>query len=134
MNIGQAARASGLSAKTIRYYEDIELISPAHRSDNGYRHYDEQSLDELRFVHRAREVGFSVDECRTLVQLQRDPRRRSAHVKSLVLEKCEQLEKRIEQLRSMQAMLNSLASQCSGDEGPECAILDELGRENRNGK
>lgn len=129
MNIGQAAAASGLSSKTIRYYEDIDLITPARRSENGYRHYDGKALEELRFVHRAREVGFSVEECRQLVQLHRDPRRHSAHVKELVLEKCSQLEQRIEQLHSMNRTLQQLASQCSGDEGPECAILDELGRE-----
>jgi Cu(I)-responsive transcriptional regulator len=129
MNIGQAAAASGLSAKTIRYYEDIELIAAAQRGENGYRHYNQKAVDELRFVHRARQVGFTVEECRQLVQLHRDPQRRSAHVKDLVLEKCDQLEQRIVQLHSMKDMLMQLAGQCSGDEGPECAILDELGRE-----
>ena len=129
MNISEAARGSGLSAKTIRYYEQIELIAPAHRAGNGYRRYDEQSLAELRFVHRAREVGFSVEECRQLLQIHRDPGRQSAHVKALVLEKCDHIEARIEQLRSMSDTLQTLASQCSGDEGPECAILEELERD-----
>ena len=133
MNISQAARATGLSAKTIRYYEEIDLISPAERRANGYRFYDEAALDELRFVHRAREVGFSVEECRQLVDLYRDPGRHSAHVKGLVLEKCDQLEDKIRQLHSMQSMLRELAGRCSGDEGPECAILDELGREVADG-
>jgi Cu(I)-responsive transcriptional regulator len=126
MNISEAARGSGLSAKTIRYYEQIELIAPAQRAGNGYRHYDDKSLAELRFIHRAREVGFSVEECRQLLQIHRDPERQSAHVKALVLEKCEHIEARIEQLRSMNHTLQTLASQCSGDEGPECAILEEL--------
>ena len=123
-----AARQSGLSSKTIRYYEQVELISPARRSANGYRDYDESAVAELRFIHRAREVGFSVEEVRQLLQIQRDPARRSAHVKALVLEKCAQMEERISRLRSMQDTLMGLAGQCSGDEGPDCAILDELGR------
>ena len=105
-----------------------DTVAPAHRAGNGYRHYDDKSLAELRFIHRAREVGFSVDECRQLLQIHRNPRRQSAHVKALVLEKCEHIEARIEQLRSMNETLQTLASQCSGDEGPECAILEELER------
>jgi Cu(I)-responsive transcriptional regulator len=129
MNISEAARNSGLSAKTIRYYEQIELIDPPRRHANGYRDYDEKALAELRFVHRARDVGFSVEECRQLIAIYRDPARQSAHVKSLVLEKCEQIDRRIAQLRSMNHMLQALARQCSGDEGPDCAILEELVRE-----
>ena len=128
MNISQAARASGLSAKTIRYYEDIGLTSTAARGDNGYRSYNERALGELRFVHRAREVGFSVEECRELVELYCNQHRRSEHVLELVLEKCEDIEQRMAQLLSMQKVLKGLAQRCNGDEGPECAILDELGR------
>jgi MerR family copper efflux transcriptional regulator len=128
MNISAAADASGLSSKTIRYYEDIELIPPASRADNGYRYYDEAAVEQLRFVHQARLVGFSVAECRQLLELHNNSRRHSAHVKSLVLEKCDQLEQRITELLRMQAMLRDLASRCSGNEGPDCAILDELGR------
>jgi Cu(I)-responsive transcriptional regulator len=134
MNISQAARQSGLSAKTIRYYEQVQLIAPASRAANGYRDYDEAAVAELRFIHRAREVGFSLEECRQLLQIQRDPARQSAHVKSLVLEKCDEIELRVERLRSMQTTLASLANQCSGDEGPDCAILDELGREESGAK
>ncbi|MCX2981785.1 Cu(I)-responsive transcriptional regulator [Halieaceae bacterium IMCC14734] len=128
MNISAAAAASGLSSKTIRYYEDIELIPPASRADNGYRYYDVSAVEQLRFVHQARLVGFSVAECRQLLELQSNSQRHSAHVKSLVLEKCDQLEQRIEELLQMQSMLRDLASRCSGNEGPDCAILDELGR------
>jgi Cu(I)-responsive transcriptional regulator len=127
MNISQAARESGLTPKTIRYYEQIELVAPPPRASNGYREYDPATVAELRFLHRARDVGFSVEECRTLLDIQRNPRRQAAHVKTLVLEKCGQIEQRIMRLRSMQATLESLAGACSGDEGPECAILDELG-------
>jgi MerR family copper efflux transcriptional regulator len=129
MNIGEAAQASGLTAKTIRYYEQIELVSVPARNLNGYRLYDEGAVEELRFVHRARDVGFSVEECRQLVQLHANPQRHSAHVKSLVLEKCAEVERRIQQLQSMNLMLLALADRCSGNEGPDCAILSELGRE-----
>ena len=129
MNISAAAKASGLSSKTIRYYEDIALIQAPARGANGYRHYDEGAVDELRFVHRSREVGFSVEECRQLLELYSNSGRHSAHVKDLVLEKCEQIEQRIVDLRNMNTLLRDLAGQCSGDEGPDCAILDELGRE-----
>jgi MerR family copper efflux transcriptional regulator len=128
MNISDAASRSGLSAKTIRYYEQIQLIAPAQRDSNSYRIYSDSSLSELRFVRRARDVGFSVDECRALLSIYRDPQRHSAHVRGLVLEKCTQIDNRIDELRTMREMLLGLASQCNGDEGPECAILEELGR------
>ena len=127
------SRESGLSARTIRYYEQVALIGPPARGGNGYRHYDSASVAELRFIHRARDVGFSLEECRQLLQIQRDPTRHSAHVKALVLEKCGEIEQRIRRLRSMQATLSGLAEQCSGDEGPDCAILDELGRAGSDG-
>ena len=95
MNISEAARRSGLTSKAIRYYEDIGLIAPARRGDNGYRQYETAAVDELHFLARAREVGFDLDECRQL-------------------------------LRAMQAVLTAMASRCHGDEGPECAILDDL--------
>ena len=126
MNISDAARRSGLSTKTIRYYEQIELIAPVRRAANGYRDYDQATLTELRFVHRAREVGFSVEEARSLLQIYRDPGRQSLHVKNLVVEKCAEMEARIDKLRAMQEVLTLLARRCSGDEGPECAILDQL--------
>ena len=129
MNISAAARASGLSSKTIRYYEEIALIPAAARADNGYRYYDDKAVEALRFVHHARQVGFGVAECRQLLQLYSDSSRHSAHAKQLVLEKCQQIEGRIKELRKMNRLLRDLAQQCSGDEGPDCAILDELGRE-----
>lgn len=126
MNISEAAKRSGLSAKTIRYYEDIGLIAPAARSDNGYRQYDGKSVEELQFLSRAREVGFDLDECRQLLELQRDRSRQSRHARELVLEKSAQLEQRIEQLKAMQGVLKEMASRCKGDEGPDCAILEDL--------
>jgi Cu(I)-responsive transcriptional regulator len=126
MNISEAARRSGLSAKTIRYYEDIELIAPASRGDNGYRQYDAGALGELQFLARAREVGFDLDECRQLLELLRNRNRQSRHARDLVLEKTGQLQQKIDQLHHMQQVLRGMAARCNGDEGPECAILDDL--------
>jgi MerR family copper efflux transcriptional regulator len=126
MNISEAARRSGLSAKTIRYYEQIALLTPATRGGNGYRQYDSKAVEELHFLARAREVGFDLGECRQLLDLQRDRYRHSRHARELVLEKSQQLQRRIEQLQAMQVVLQDLASRCKGDEGPDCAILEDL--------
>jgi len=126
MNISEAARRSGLSAKTIRYYEDIKLIRPAARGDNGYRQYDAAAVEELHFLARARDVGFDLQECRQLLELQRDHARHSRHARELVLEKSRQLQARIDRLLAMQEVLQTMASRCRGDEGPECAILEDL--------
>ena len=128
MNIGDVARQSGVPPKTIRYYEDIALVPAPARAPNGYRVYDDKAVAGLRFVHHARQVGFSVEECRQLLELYNDTARHSAHVKELVLEKCGAIEQRIDELISMRDLLTGLAARCSGDEGPDCAILDELGR------
>ncbi len=126
MNISEAARQSGLSAKTIRYYEEIGLITPAARGENGYRQYDTGGLEQLKFLARAREVGFDLDECRQLLELHRDASRQSRHARGLVLEKSQQLQQRIERLLAMQRVLEDMAGRCRGDEGPECAILEDL--------
>ena len=126
MNISQAAQQSGLSAKTIRYYEEIQLIAPAARGENGYRQYDGKALEELRFLSRARDVGFDLEESRQLLELQRNSARQSRHARDLVMEKSQKLQSRIEQLVAMQRELLELASRCKGDEGPDCAILEGL--------
>ena len=126
MNISEAARRSGLSAKTIRYYEEVGLIAPASRSENGYRQYDSGRLEELKFLARAREVGFDLEECRQLLELHRDHSRQSRHARQLVMEKSQQLQERIEQLMAMQRVLMDMAERCRCDEGPECAILEDL--------
>jgi MerR family transcriptional regulator, copper efflux regulator len=126
MNISEAARRSGLSSKTIRYYEDIGLIAPARRGDNGYRQYESHAVEELKFLFRAREVGFDLEESRQLLELHRDSGRQSRHARALVLEKSGQLQQRIDSLLAMQQVLQEMASRCHGDEGPECAILDGL--------
>ena len=126
MNISQAASQSGLSAKTIRYYEDIGLIAPAARGPNGYRQYNKGAVEELRFLARSRGVGFDLEESRQLLELQRDSSRQSRHARDLVMEKSQKLQSRIEQLVAMQRELLALASRCKGDEGPDCAILQDL--------
>ena len=126
MNISKVAKATGLTAKTIRYYESIGLITAPVRSDNGYRSYTERALRELRFVKRARETGFNLEECQELLALYRDEHRSSAQVKKLAQEKIVDLRTRISGLQAMLASLEGLVCCCHGDENPECPILDEL--------
>ncbi|SDZ88150.1 MerR family transcriptional regulator [Microbulbifer marinus] len=125
MNISQAAQRSGLTAKALRYYESIDLLAPG-RADNGYRDYSERDLETLRFIQRARATGFSIDEVRDLLELHRDPGRRSHDAKRLVEEKLRRVEEQLRNLREMRTSLRGLADSCAGDESPECAILDNL--------
>lgn len=127
MNIGQAAEASGVSAKMIRYYEQIGLIEPPARSQSGYRVYAEPNVHTLRFVRRARSLGFSVDETGALLALWRDRSRASADVKSLALKHVAELEEKAAALQAMAATLRHLASNCHGDQRPDCPILDKIG-------
>lgn len=126
MNISEAARRSGLSSKTIRYYEEIGLIEPASRAANGYRQYNRAQVEEMQFLARARNVGFDLEECRQLLTLHRDSGRQSRHARALVLEKSADLQQRIDELLAMKSTLEEMAQRCHGDEGPECAILDDL--------
>lgn len=126
MNIGRAAAASGVPAKTIRYYEEIGLIAPPARTAAGYRDYDEAGVHTLRFVARARELGFSIEECRTLLALWRDRTRASADVKRLALDHVAAIERRIGALEAMRATLVDLTDKCQGDDRPECPILRDL--------
>ncbi len=133
MNISAASELSGLSAKTIRYYEKIDLITPVKRAANGYRDYSADDLDELKFVHRARQTGFSIDECRDLLSLYKNPSRHSKDVKTLVMEKADQVAEQIETLKQMHAHLIEMAEACRSDEQPECAIINELSDADRSG-
>ena len=126
MNISKVAKATGLTAKTIRYYESIGLITAPVRSDNGYRSYSDGALRELRFVKRARETGFNLGECQELLALYRDEHRTSAQVKKLAQEKIVDLRARIAGLQAMLVALEEVVSCCHGDASPECPILDEL--------
>ncbi len=127
MNIGLAAKQSGISAKMIRYYESIGLIGPAVRTDSGYRVYSDQDLHTLRFVRRARDLGFSVEQMNELLALWKDRSRASADVKRIALEHVGELERKAEALREMAATLKHLAQHCHGDERPDCPILENLG-------
>ena len=126
MNIGEAARASGMSAKMIRYYESIGVIGPADRSGAGYRVYDARDVHLLRFVKRARSLGFPVERVNRLVALWRDHGRASAEVKRIALAQIGELEQRIAELETMKRTLEHLAAHCHGDQRPDCPILDDL--------
>ena len=126
MNIGEAAQASGVSAKMIRYYESIDLIPPASRSDAGYRHYTPSEVQTLRFIHRARDLGFAIDAIRRLLALWRDRARSSAEVKQVALDHVAELKHKIVELQQMVGTLEHLAHHCHGDDRPECPIIDEL--------
>lgn len=125
MNIGTAADQSGLPAKTIRYYEDIGLLK-ADRAANGYRDYSKDDVHRLRFVQRARSLGFSVEECRQLLSLYSDRQRASADVKAIATEKLGEIERKIVELSELRDMLGHLVNNCHGDARPECPIIDGL--------
>ena len=129
MNISEAARQSGLTAKTIRYYESVGLIQPPPREDNGYRNYRAKDVNLMRFLCHSRQVGFSLVECKQLLELYLNPERQSVHVKSLVVEKVKEIEVKVANLRAMQKTLRELAERCAGDEGPDCAIIETLAGE-----
>ena len=126
MNIGQASRASGVSQRMLRHYEKIGLIPPAARRDSGYRDYDQRDLHTLRFIGRARDMGFSIEEIRTLLALWHDRERSSAEVKQLALSRAAELRERIAILEDMRRTLDHLAKSCHGDDRPDCPILDDL--------
>ncbi|WP_349615896.1 Cu(I)-responsive transcriptional regulator [Azotobacter salinestris] len=126
MNIGQAAKRSGLSAKMIRHYEAIGLIAPAGRGDNGYRRYSEADLQRLVFIRRSRDLGFSLAEVGRLLGLWENRQRTSAEVKALACAHIETLERKIDELASLRDTLRELVDHCRGDERPDCPILREL--------
>ena len=126
MNIGNVARESGVPAKTIRYYESIGLIPEARRFENGYRHYGNTDVEVLRFIQRARRLGFSVNDVADLLALWRDKDRASADVKALAQRHVEEMERRIAELDALRRTLVDLAEHCHGDDRPECPILEDL--------
>lgn len=130
MNIGQAATASGISAKMIRHYESIHLIKPSTRTDAGYRTYTDSDLHALRFIKRGRSLGFSLDQIRDLLSLWNDSHRASADVKAIALTHVADLEKRITELSEMRDTLHDLALSCSGDARADCPILRGLAQDN----
>ena len=125
MKISEASERSGLPAKTIRYYEDIGLVRPVRR-ENGYREYSEREVHKLRFLHRARGLGFTVEQCRMLLSLYEDPSRSSADVRRLAKIHLEEIEQKIRELTDMRDTLSHLIEACHGDHRPDCPILDDL--------
>ncbi|CAA7616895.1 Cu(I)-responsive transcriptional regulator [Magnetospirillum sp. SS-4] len=131
MNIGEAARRSGVSAKTIRYYESIGLIPAAGRTNAGYRAYTANEVETLRFVQRARSLGFSVDDVAGLLGLWRDRSRASADVKAIALNHVAAIERKIAELDSIRRTLIDLTNRCCGDDHPDCPILETLAQTDR---
>jgi Cu(I)-responsive transcriptional regulator len=126
MNIGQAAKASGVSAKMIRYYESTGLIRPPDRSEAGYRHFSGADVHALRFVRRARDLGFTAEQIAELLALWQDRSRKSGDVKKVAMGHVVALKRKIEELEGMAATLTKLAGCCHGDERPNCPILEDL--------
>lgn len=125
MNISRASEFSSLSSKTIRYYEDIDLIAPA-RAKNGYRDYSNSDIHILKFLQRSRSLGFTIDECRLLLSLYQDEQRASGDVKALAVEKIDQIDLKIIELQSLKTTLSSIVRNCHGDDKPDCPIIDDL--------
>lgn len=126
MNIGQASTAAAVSAKMIRHYEALGLLPKVPRSESGYRQYDDASVHTLRFIRRARDLGFSIKEIEALLALWRNRRRASGDVKRIALAHAADLQRRIDAMQAMQRTLSHLAHCCHGDARPECPILDDL--------
>jgi len=132
MNVGAAARRSGLPAKTIRYYEDIGLISPL-RAGNGYRDYSNDDIHRLTFLRRARGLGFSIEDCRQLMALYRDKSRASHDVREIARNHVTAIDEKVRELESMRATLQSLIHACHGDHRPDCPILADIAGEAATG-
>ena len=126
MNIGQASRASGVSAKMIRYYDEIGLVRPSSRTDANYREYGDRELNELRFIKRARTLGFSMEEITHLLSLWRDRQRPSRDVKTIADRHVADLDARIAEMQAMADTLRHLSHCCAGDDRPDCPILADL--------
>jgi len=125
MNIGRAAHETGLSVKTIRYYEDIGLVD-ADRAENGYRDFGDRQITQLRMLAQARHLGFGLEECRQLLDLNADPDRASRDVRALASRNLEAVRAKIDQLRALEDELETLIGKCHGDDAPDCAILNSL--------
>ena len=128
VNIGEAAKRSGVSAKMVRHYESLGLLPRVARTDSGYRQYGEADVHTLRFIKRARDLGFTMEEIGELVSLWQNRRRASANVRRIAQKHAQDLAQRIAQMQEMQRTLQHLIHCCHGDERPECPILEELAR------
>ncbi len=125
MNISDASNLTGLPSKTIRYYEDIGLITPL-RSENGYRSFEQSHIHKLAFLGRARRLGFSIEECRALLALYEDRARASSDVKAIALHHLSEIDAKMRELAAMRETLSDLVHQCAGDDRPDCPILRDL--------
>lgn len=126
MNIGEAAKLSNLTVKTVRYYADIGLVRPLKNNSTGYRDFSEDDLARLQFVAKARKFNFSIQECEELLSLYSDKNRPSKDVKALTLEKISQIDSKLIELKDLRHQLSFLANNCKGNDRPECPILDAL--------
>lgn len=131
MNIGDAAKASGVSAKMIRHYESVGLFPQPARTEGGYRQYGDHQISTLRFIRQSRDLGFSVEQIRQLLALWQDRQRPSREVKALAQSHIRDLDDKLNDLRAMKATLEHLVHCCHGDDRPECPIIDTLAREGR---
>lgn len=126
MNISEIAQKTGLTSKAIRFYEEKELITAPEREGNGYRYYQKKHIDELVLLRQAKAVGFTLEECRELLRLFRNPSRHSADVKTATLQKVAEIEKTIMELQKIKEKLLVLAAECPGDDGADCPIIEHL--------
>ena len=124
--IGTAAERAGVSPRMVRHYESLGLLAPVARTDSGYRQYSDADVHTLRFIRRARDLGFSMEEISTLLGLWQDKRRASAHVKKIAQAHIDDLGQRIAAMQAMQRTLQSLVGCCQGNDRPDCPILDDL--------
>jgi MerR family copper efflux transcriptional regulator len=134
MNIGQAALATGVSAKMIRHYESVGLFPEARRTESGYRLYGEKELATLRFIRHSRDLGFSLEQIRALLDLWQNRRRPSRQVKTLAQEHLDEIDKKLRELQAMKTTLSHLVHCCAGDDRPDCPIIDSLADEHHAGQ
>ena len=129
MNIGQAAKASGVSTKMIRHYEGVGLLPEAARTDSGYRQYTDNDVSTLRFVRQSRDLGFSIEQIRELLGLWQNRKRPSRQVRALAEAHIAELDAKLKELQAMKATLEHLVHHCHGDERPDCPIIDALAQD-----
>ena len=132
MNIGKAAKLSGLTVKTVRYYANINLVTPYQDIKTAYRYYLDEDVAKLQFIGKARHFNFSIEDCRELMSLYEDKNRSSKEVKALTLEKISEIDKKLIELKNLRDQLNHLATNCHGDNKPDCPILDALAKNAKN--
>ena len=128
MNIGKAAKLSGLTVKTVRYYANINLVKPYQDRDTAYRDFSDEDIAKLQFIAKARQFNFNIEDCRVLMSLYEDKNRSSKEVKELTLEKISEIDKKLSELKNLRDQLSYLAKNCHGDNKPDCPILDALAK------